>query len=987
MNKKIKLTLMACLLLLINNLSNAQNCGLELPPEQIQYMNDTRIERENTDLSLYSNEDEKINLQIAVHIIRDDNGGNGLTNEDLDIAMDDLNIAFEPTNFRFHICSVNYIDNDLFAYGNLEQGFEVNPPTYQTLEYQMAKPYVTPDNIDVFFVPTLRNNLSGWASFPALLHYYDKDWIVVNSSMATNGSTLAHEMGHYFSLYHTHQGSHDVIGWGDELVNGSNCGDNVGDEVCDTPADPTGLVNDSQGGKYQIGYCTIYQNCEFSTEHTDHNCNFTDANGALYKPDTRNVMSYNYAHCRTRFSQGQINRMYESYNVDRNYLSNYCEVTCDNMFIVYDWLSELSCQESESTNITIYKYNEALNYIDIQSGNERNLYVNNGILQCSGSAVTTCIPQNAEIIAECSVSCSITCSDVDACNFGEAGTCVYAEPNDNCEGVSSPCTSIFEQYPWLENEVAGRGEEITVYNYADSYHFIDVQTENDRTLYFENGTGYCFGSQVETCIVDLYQLTEVLDECTYTISCEEEGCTDPQASNYNPNADCEDDSCIYICEDVNACNFGEEEVCDYGNTECGDPCDQSSCNTLACASIFEQYPWIENEVSGNGEQITVYNYADSYHFIDVQTDNNRTLFFEDGAGYCFGSQVETCIVDLYKLKEVLDQCTYTSSCEEEGCTDPQAANYNPNADCEDESCIYICEDVNACNFGEEEVCDYGNLACPNPCNESTCIIPDCEKFTGTIIFEGCGGNTYRLVKTDDGLIYDPYFHLVDIDIYEGQRIKFDFEDYDEINTPCTQAEKAITITCIEEIEGASTECDHIFEEYPKLLNEVDPNNCANEGIKVYLLNDYYTFFYLYDGESGVLYLETTWYGSDSGDFSVTNNYDLTEIASWTCGCSSSNQASKTGYQTTIASKTSDLINANTFTMYPNPTKGLVNIELTSELDAPSAVTVFELSGKMVHQSTFTGHQTTLNLHELVKGMYIIEVENHQSKSIQKLVIE
>lgn len=58
------------------------------------------------------------------------------------------------------------------------------------------------------------------------------DRVIMDNDCGDNTSTLAHELGHYFSLLHTHSTSN-----GDELVDGSNCL-NAGDLFCDTPADP-----------------------------------------------------------------------------------------------------------------------------------------------------------------------------------------------------------------------------------------------------------------------------------------------------------------------------------------------------------------------------------------------------------------------------------------------------------------------------------------------------------------------------------------------------------------------------------------------------------------------------------------------------------------------------------------------------------------------------------------------------------------------------
>jgi len=140
----------------------------------------------------------------------------------------------------------------------------------------------------------------------------------MNNLCATNGSTLAHEIGHYFDLYHTHQGEYTFGGiWGKELVSRHpdtlNCGPRFGDELCDTPAEPT--VNDLR----KIGLTGL----------VDTNCVYLgttrkDSLGYIYKPDIRNLMSYSQKICRDFISPEQITRMRTSYEVDRKYLLNVC---------------------------------------------------------------------------------------------------------------------------------------------------------------------------------------------------------------------------------------------------------------------------------------------------------------------------------------------------------------------------------------------------------------------------------------------------------------------------------------------------------------------------------------------------------------------------------------------------------------------------------------------------------------------------------------
>ena len=342
--KIIKLTI----LLLFSNIVLGQECATELLQSQLDFMDQTRSIRDAIDLS--SLDGQTINIPLVPHIIRKSDGTGGLSVADLNTSMNQLNSAFQQLNFEFELCDINYIDNDNYYNG-------INYSTSSSSEeYQMAVPNRIPDAVNVFFVP-YAGGYCGWSSFPAYLNSIGKDWTIMANGCTTNGSTLAHELGHYFNLYHTHQGPSSGISIFDkELVDGSNCGPNVGDELCDTPADPnlSGCVNSS---------CNYY-------------CNYTDANGDSYNPDPTNIMSYSQKLCRTFFSSQQIIRMLQSFILDRNYLAgscNGCEISeiisgsfssgSVESFEVSDWI-ESTATINSGADIT---YN-AGNIIRLKSG-------------------------------------------------------------------------------------------------------------------------------------------------------------------------------------------------------------------------------------------------------------------------------------------------------------------------------------------------------------------------------------------------------------------------------------------------------------------------------------------------------------------------------------------------------------------------------------------------------------------------------------------
>ncbi|WP_299278469.1 T9SS type A sorting domain-containing protein [uncultured Psychroserpens sp.] len=223
-------------------------------------------------------------VPIKAHIIRNTDGTGGLTAAQLNAAIANMNAFYANALLEFFLCDgINYIDDSNYF------DYETNQEAALTGANNVS------NVINIYFANTVVSSqsgggLCGYAYFPG-----GPETILMNNNCATNGSTLPHEMGHFFALSHTHGPTNGAQTT--ELVDGSNC-DTDGDFICDTPADP------------QLGYGNVTSSCNYVG-------GATDANGDSFVPAPRNIMSYSRKECRDEFSPQQYARIYGIYQASR----------------------------------------------------------------------------------------------------------------------------------------------------------------------------------------------------------------------------------------------------------------------------------------------------------------------------------------------------------------------------------------------------------------------------------------------------------------------------------------------------------------------------------------------------------------------------------------------------------------------------------------------------------------------------------------------
>ncbi len=251
-------------------------------------------------------------IPIKAHVLRYSDGSGGISTSDIHDAIANLNTIFSEAYLEFFLCDgINYIEDDDLVH--VKKGDDTT----------LTETHNTPGLINIYFSHHIEN-----ASNQSICGYsnntFRNDFIMMSNYCASNISSLAHEMGHFFSLIHTHGPDNNSMT--SELVDGSNC-DTDGDGICDTPADP-----------------------KLSSDNVDDACNYigtkTDTNGDLYTPDTGNIMSYASKACRTFFTSQQLSRMYGFYHAAKNYLA------CPSFNANFSVDNYQSCEDNLTVNFT-----------------------------------------------------------------------------------------------------------------------------------------------------------------------------------------------------------------------------------------------------------------------------------------------------------------------------------------------------------------------------------------------------------------------------------------------------------------------------------------------------------------------------------------------------------------------------------------------------------------------------------------------------------
>ena len=272
---------------------SAQNCLTTLGKSDIEYYQNLLHKRTNNVVQNTMAMNSCFQVPIKIHIVLDQFGNSSTSKTEIQADIASANAHFAP-NLCFEQCGeINYIDE---PYLHNHIFFQRGEPE----EITMSNDHNVDNVINVYFA----KSWASWTYFPS----EQTDLVLMSTFFhAGNGSTLSHEFGHYFSLFHTHE-----VATGTEKVTRDtfdpcyNC--NVaGDQICDTPADPR--LNDVNVDE---------STCEYIGTEQDF-CNED------YVPDPKNIMSYSPSSCRDLFSQEQHARILWSYLNERDLSGTECD--------------------------------------------------------------------------------------------------------------------------------------------------------------------------------------------------------------------------------------------------------------------------------------------------------------------------------------------------------------------------------------------------------------------------------------------------------------------------------------------------------------------------------------------------------------------------------------------------------------------------------------------------------------------------------------
>jgi uncharacterized surface protein with fasciclin (FAS1) repeats len=456
---------------------------------------------------------------------------------------------------------------------------------------------------------------------------------------------------------------------------------------------------------------------------------------------------------------------------------------------------------------------------------------------------------------------------------------------------------------------------------------------------------------------------------------EVDGCVYEDACNYNPDATEDDGSCDYEscagCTDEMACNYDMDATLDDGS--CQDPVD----------------------IYGNP---------------NVDCDGN-CFNDADGDGVCDEDEIATCYdpnacnTDTTGTDYDPTLCDYSCL----GCTDSNAANYDPTSTIDDGSCIY-------CELAIDTTVTVMDVTCAGDMDGSIVIEGSAGGygtvnyaleggvFQNNLTFGQLSGGSYKVIAMDSLMCMD----TLEVSVNEPAPIQlFAFandvncngEDNGSIVVTSEGGTGVITydlggVTNVDgnfegldagpytvfatDANGCEADIDATVEEPDAIVITVDatenPDNAPNGSIDVSVTGGTGDLTYAWEGPN-----ETAYDTEDLSGLEEAGTYTLTVTDE--NGCSESEVVTLTDVSITEAG------GALGISLMPNPSNGQVILELNRLVDG-AIVEVFDGAGRRVFRQegmTLSG-KVQMDFSALSDGVYQVRLTADQASVIEQLMI-
>lgn len=468
--------------------------------------------------------------------------------------------------------------------------------------------------------------------------------------------------------------------------------------------------------------------------------------------------------------------------------------------------------------------------------------------------------------------------------------------------------------------------------------------------------------------------------CSTTVTAD--GCTDPEASNFNPCAATDDGSCIYppdndLCADAETIECGDVLS---GTTVGATFDDVGSCVTSNTS------PGVWYHFIGTGADVTV-------DICNAPYDSKMSIFEgdcgdlvcvigeDDDFTVCGGNDPSVDFTsvkckDYYILVHGFSSSTgdfdITLTCSEdievvaEGCTDPNAHNYEAAA-CNDDGSCETCED--GILNGDELDVDCGGALCDScPC--------DIESTTEVAVYDGgCESPAQQRVTV---VQFSGGIAPVDYDVVAGTGVFISLKGpgtYQVVGTGSWSLEASDVSGCINRVDSD----DFVYVSATASTPETNLTQNGTASVTVMGGTAPYTVEWSNGTEGSIAAAggshTNTGLGKGNYEALVTDADGGTALA-----CVNVARVNSTGGRGGRGrGRKAEIADVNTFIAQPNPLSSYTVVRFNLPETSEATVNIFSLEGKKV-ATVFEGqaeegqnYNVTVDASELASGVYILQL--------------